>query len=152
MRNKGILLSCFEMLLALIELQLYKLKSFRIMKHLWPCLLLLILGFNQCTGQQHEPSWKDLNYADDTMRSHRMDIYLPETGQASYPAVVIIYGSAFFGDNLKQTAYKTLGEPLLESGFAVVAVNHRSSRDAIFPAQIQDVKAAVRFIRANGHE
>lgn len=122
------------------------------MKHLTPWLLLLVFGFNQCTGQKHEPSWKDLNYADDTLDSHRMDIYVPESGLASYPAVVIIYGSAFFGDDLKQTAFNTLGEPLLESGFAVVAVNHRSSRDVIFPAQIQDIKAAVRFIRANGHK
>lgn len=34
----------------------------------------------------------------------------------------------------------------------MLTVNHRSSRDAIFPAQIQDLKAAVRFIRANGHD
>jgi acetyl esterase/lipase len=30
----------------------------------------------------------------------------------------------------------------------VVAVNHRSSRDTIFPAQIHDIKAAIRFVRA----
>jgi len=53
---------------------------------------------------------------------------------------------------MKQIAYKTLGAPLLNSGFAVITVNHRSSRDAIFPAQIQDIKAAVRFIKANGHK
>jgi acetyl esterase/lipase len=83
------------------------------------------------------------------MEYHRLDIYLPDTSKSSYPAIVIIYGSAWFGNNLKQNAYQTLGEPLLKSGFALVAVNHRSSRDAIFPAQIQDIKAAVRFIRAN---
>jgi acetyl esterase/lipase len=81
-----------------------------------------------------------------------MDIYLPEIKQSSYPAVIIVYGSAFFGKDMKQRAYDALGEPLLNSGFAVVTVNHRSSRDAIFPAQIQDIKAAVRFIRAHGHK
>ena len=44
---------------------------------------------------------------------------------------------------------KSLIQPLLNSGFAVVSINHRSSTDAIFPAQIHDVKAAIRFIRAN---
>lgn len=114
------------------------------------CLLGFILGFSQCSGQKHAPDWEDIPYAYDSLVGHRMDIYLPETGQASYPAVIIVYGSAFFGDDLKKTAFHTLGEPLLQSGFAVVAVNHRSSRDAMFPAQIQDVKAAVRSIRARG--
>jgi acetyl esterase/lipase len=62
---------------------------------------------------------------------------------------MIIYGSAWFGDNLKENAFQIMGEPLLESGFSVIAVNHRSSRDARFPAQIHDIKAAIRYIRAN---
>jgi predicted alpha/beta hydrolase len=37
----------------------------------------------------------------------------------------------------------------LKEGFAVVTINYRSSSDAKFPAQIQDVKAAIRFIRGN---
>jgi acetyl esterase/lipase len=63
---------------------------------------------------------------------------------------LIVYGSAWFGNNGKQSAFKVYGKSLLESGFAVIAVNHRSSRDALFPAQINDIKAAIRFIRANG--
>jgi len=120
------------------------------MKHYTAYLLTAIIAFSQCSSQQHGPNWENISYADDDLVSHRMDIYLPETGHNSYPAVLIVYGSAFFSDDLKQTAFKTLGKPILNSGFAVVAVNHRSSRDAIFPAQIHDVKAAVRFIRGNG--
>ncbi len=122
------------------------------MRHLSIIIILSSLGFFQSSCQPYSKSWEDINYADDTLVSHRMDVYLPEISKASYPAVMIIYGSAFFGDDLKQKAYKTLGEPLLNSGFAVVTVNHRSSRDAIFPAQIQDIKAAVRFIKANGNK
>lgn len=104
----------------------------------------------QCSGQQYSKNWEDLNYAGDTLVSHMLDIYLPVVGEQPYPVVIVVYGSAFFGDDMKKVAYKTLGEPLLNSGFAVVAVNHRSSMDAIFPAQAQDIKASVRFIRANG--
>ena len=50
---------------------------------------------------------------------------------------------------MKQAAYQALGKPLLESGFAVITINHRSSADAAYPAQINDVKAAIRFVRAN---
>jgi acetyl esterase/lipase len=122
------------------------------MKHLSIILITLALGIINCTGQPYSTNWENINYADDTLVSHRLDIYLPKVSKPRYPAVVIVYGSAFFGNDMKQNAYKALGAPLLDSGFAVVTVNHRSSRDAIFPAQIQDIKAAVRFLRANGHK
>jgi acetyl esterase/lipase len=38
---------------------------------------------------------------------------------------------------------------LLDRAFAIVAVNHRASSEANFPAQINDIKGAVRFLRAN---
>lgn len=46
-------------------------------------------------------------------------------------------------------AFQSMGKPLLDAGFAVISINHRSSSDAKYPAQINDVKAAIRFIRAN---
>lgn len=103
-----------------------------------------------CNAQHYAKSWEDLNYAGDSLVSHRMDVYLPKSNRPSHPVVLLVYGSAFFGNDMKQDAYNTFGESLLNSGFAVVAVNHTSSRDAIFPAQIHDIKAAVRFIKANG--
>lgn len=66
-----------------------------------------------------------------------------------YKVVVLIYGSAWFANNMKQAAFQVFGKSLLDKGFAVVSINHRSSGDAKFPAQINDVKAAIRFIRAN---
>jgi len=122
------------------------------MKHLSIIVIFITLLHIQCSGQQYSKSWEDLNYAGDTLVSHMLDIYLPDVGTQPYPVVIVVYGSAFFGDDMKQVAFNTLGEPLLNSGFAVVTVNHRSSRDAIFPAQAQDIKASVRFIRAKGPE
>lgn len=115
---------------------------------------IIILSFIYiiCFSQTYSKSWKDLNYAGDTLEYHLLDIYLPETNKAVYPTIVLIYGSAWFGNNLKETAFATLGKALLDAGFAIVTLNHRSSKDAIFPAQIHDVKAAIRFIRANAME
>jgi acetyl esterase/lipase len=79
-----------------------------------------------------------------------LDIHLPKNGSAPFPVVIMIYGSAFFSNSSKGVVFNDgLGQSLLANGFAVVSINHRSSRDAIFPAQIQDVKAAIRFVRAN---
>lgn len=96
-----------------------------------------------------EPDFKDVNYAGDDLEAHRMDIYLPKTGKAPYPAVVAIYGSAWYSNNMKAITYFSMGKPLLEAGFAVVCINHRSSADDKFPAQIHDVKGAIRFVKAN---
>lgn len=93
--------------------------------------------------------WTDIDYAGDNAEAHKLDIYLPAAPQAKYKVVVIIYGSAWFANNMKQMAFQAIGKPLLDRGFAVVSVNHRSSGEAKFPAQINDVKAAIRFIRGN---
>ncbi len=101
-------------------------------------------------GQKYSRCWKDINYASDTARAHMLDIYLPEVSKPSYPVVISIYGSAWFADNLKGADLPILGNALLNAGFAVVTPNHRSSIYAKFPAQVHDIKAVIRFIRANG--
>ena len=111
-------------------------------------LLFSLISIN-CFGQQFSKNWKDLNYAGDSMNYHMMDIYLPATEKQNYPAVVVIYGSAWLSDNMKGADLKTLGKALLDAGFAVVMPNHRSSMDAKYPAQINDIKAVIRFVRAN---
>ena len=91
------------------------------------------------------PQYKDLNYAGDSLEAHRLDIYLPTTDQEKYKVVMVIYGSAWFANNMKAMGYLSIGKPLVDAGFAVVSINHRSSGDAKFPAQINDVKAAIRY-------
>lgn len=112
----------------------------------FPLIFLLLIS---CGNQQYSRKWEDLNYADDGKNYHLLDIYLPKGEKQSYPVVVVIYGSAWFSNNLKGVDMSTIGKALLNAGYAVVTPNHRSSHDAIFPAQIHDIKAAIRFIRAN---
>ena len=114
------------------------------------CLSLLSWAQPQGVGQPSVlPDYKDVNYAGDDLEAHKLDIYLPKTNKDKYKVVVIIYGSAWFANNMKGMAYMSIGKPLTDAGFAVVSINHRSSGDAKFPAQINDVKGAIRFIRAN---
>jgi acetyl esterase/lipase len=75
-----------------------------------------------------------------------MDIYLPE-GVGPFPVVVLIHGGAFkMGDKRMETRN---AEALVARGYAAASINYRLSGEAKFPAQIQDCKAAVRFLRAN---
>jgi acetyl esterase/lipase len=90
----------------------------------------------------------DVDYAGDDEVFHKLDIYLPKVEKASYPVVIHIYGSAWFSNNSKGAAdLGTIVKALLDAGYAVVCPNHRSSGDAKWPAQINDIKAVIRFIR-----
>ncbi|MDQ4140970.1 MAG: alpha/beta hydrolase [Bacteroidota bacterium] len=122
--------------------------------------LLLLLVSLQTFAQQKEPDynkvaiesakyWLDVDYVGDGLIGHKLDIHLPLNGKAPYPVIICIYGSAWKSNNAKAATFTSgLGQRLLQEGFAVVSINHRSISDAIFPAQIQDVKAAIRFVRA----
>lgn len=116
-------------------------------------LIFMLTSFSLAAQKPGDPKdvgqkWLNVNYAGDTLKSHLLDIYLPAKGDGPFPVIIAIAGSAWFSGNSKSRAYN-VGSPLLSHGFAVVAVNHRSSRVAIFPAQVHDIKGAIRFIRAN---
>jgi acetyl esterase/lipase len=89
----------------------------------------------------------DLAYAS-VSDAEKLDIYLPNSGEGPFPVIVAIHGGAFkSGDKASGETAPML--KALERGYAVVAVNYRLSGEAQFPAQINDIKAAIRFIRAN---
>lgn len=96
-----------------------------------------------------QPDFADINYAGDDMDGHKLDIFLPKDGKDKHPLIVVIYGSAWFGNNFKNAAYMSLGKPLTDAGYAVACINHRASTEAQYPAQINDVKGAIRYLRAN---
>jgi acetyl esterase/lipase len=83
-----------------------------------------------------------------TSSSQTLDLYLPASdGSTVAPVVVLIHGGAFaMGDSGMEAG---LAQTLVQQGFAVAAVNYRLSGEALYPAGAQDVKAAVRWLRAN---
>ena len=116
-------------------------------------LMLSIMALAQPPGFQMppmpQPDFADINYAGDDLDGHKLDIYLPKDGKEKHPLIVVIYGSAWFSNNFKNAAYMSLGKPLTDAGYAVATINHRSSNEAKYPAQINDVKGAIRYLRAN---
>ncbi len=119
------------------------------MKNYLSILILSAFCFSSGCAQNKGKQWLDVNYVNDDKIYHKLDIHLPSVEKSKYKAIIVIYGSAWFANNMKQMGFQAIGQPLLDSGFAVISINHRSSGDAMYPAQINDVKAAIRFIRAN---
>jgi acetyl esterase/lipase len=89
----------------------------------------------------------DVPYANQSP-AQKLDIYLPDGFASPKPVIVSIHGGAFMGCDKSDMQVMPMLEGL-KRGYAVVAVNYRLSWEAQFPALVQDVKAAVRWIRAN---
>ena len=92
-------------------------------------------------------TYPDLAYAHD-FRSQKLDIYLPGAGSAPYPVILAIHGGAFRRGDKAHSQLTTMLSGLAR-GYAVASMNYRLSGEATFPAQINDVKAAIRWLRAN---
>lgn len=91
--------------------------------------------------------WLDISYASQS-KAQALDIYLPNSGSGPFPAIISIHGGGFaFGDRRGSDLAAALNA--LERGYAVVSIDYRLSGEAVFPKQIQDVKAAIRYIRAH---
>ncbi len=86
----------------------------------------------------------DLAYVDGGRSRQKLDLYVPDAGK-KIPLVIWIHGGAFRAGSKKDH----VPVELLDRGFAVASVNYRLSREAPFPAQIEDVKSAIRWLRAN---
>jgi acetyl esterase/lipase len=91
---------------------------------------------------------KDLAYVPGGGPRQMLDLYLPKS-DAPLPLIVWIHGGGWQNGS-KDNPNPAL--PLLAKGYAVASINYRLSRQAPFPAQIQDCKEAIRWLRANAKE
>jgi acetyl esterase/lipase len=79
-----------------------------------------------------------------------LDLVVPKAAER-VPLVVQIYGGGFaLGSHKTSSLGAQLVDRLLPHGVAVAAIQYRHSREAAFPAQVHDVKAAVRWLRHHG--
>ncbi|MHC4994262.1 MAG: alpha/beta hydrolase fold domain-containing protein [Planctomycetota bacterium] len=99
---------------------------------------------------QEKPFTKttDILYATatgDSQPPHQLllDLYLPDHTQ-NPPLIVWVHGGAWRSGSKDKTPLT----PLLDHGYAIASIDYRLSPVAPFPAQIHDIKAAVRFLRA----
>lgn len=86
--------------------------------------------------------FKDVVYSEVAGKSLALDLYLP-AGRASPPLLVYVHGGAWSSGTKAQ--YPAV---LVERGFALASVDFRPSTEARFPANVHDIKAAIRFLRA----
>lgn len=92
----------------------------------------------------------NVTYAKYGDRTLEMDIYRPKGSWGQLPAVVCIHGGGWAKGN--RANHGTIAKALAARGYVAATISYRLSGEAQFPAQIQDCKAAVRFLRANARK
>lgn len=105
----------------------------------------------QASGQRQKVL-SDQPYVENGHERQKLDLYLPAGGSTSatadtakYPLIIWVHGGGWAAGSKDRCP----AQRLTAQGFAVASINYRLSSHAIFPAQIEDCKAAVRWLRAN---
>ncbi len=92
---------------------------------------------------------QDIAYIPDGDTAQKLDLYLPETpADKPLPLIVHIHGGGWRGGS----KFPCPVAGLVLKGYAVASVEYRFSQKAIFPAQIQDCQAAIRWLRAHSQQ
>jgi acetyl esterase/lipase len=109
------------------------------MQHIANLLLSLLFAESLASAQSLT---SDLEYARVGDLSLKLDLHLPKA--TNPPLLVYVHGGAWRGGSKTDVPIAKL----LDHGFAIASVDYRLSGQAPFPAQVYDIKAAIRYLRA----
>jgi len=103
----------------------------------------LVMPWSFTDAAETAHTMKDVVYATVAGKPLALDLYLPAAASPKPALVVYVHGGAWTtGSKAQYPAF------LVEHGFAVASLDFRSSSEAPFPANIHDIKAGIRFLRA----
>jgi acetyl esterase/lipase len=115
------------------------------------CAILPIVGVSGCGRGDAYDVTKNLTYDATIAPSGRFDFYEPksDSGRVNRPAILAIHGGAW-KEGTKDWGNQVAAE-LCPYGYVVVSIDYRLSSEpnGTWPAQIEDVQKALRYLRAN---
>jgi acetyl esterase/lipase len=94
----------------------------------------------------------NIYYAGTSSSSQALDLLLPANARLPLPLVIRMHGGGFSSGDKGGEESGAAAKAILAKGYALASVNYRLSGEAPFPAGAQDVKAAVRWLRAHAAE
>jgi acetyl esterase/lipase len=123
------------------------------MRHLFP-FLALSLALSACAQTPPPPGFialRDLDYAGQGNPRQKLDLYLPEKPtEKPLPLIVYIHGGGWEGGDKSDTGL--LFELIKSGGYAGASIGYRFTQEQKWPAQIHDVKAALRWLKAHAKD
>jgi acetyl esterase/lipase len=102
----------------------------------------IVLGTPAEAHAQAPREYRDVVYATVDGKDLGLDVFLP-AGVQSPPLLVWVHGGAWSSGTKAQAPMV-----FVANGFALASLDFRQSTEARFPAQVHDIKAAIRFLRA----
>lgn len=93
---------------------------------------------------------ENIEYANLGDVSLRLDAHVPP-GPGPHPAAIIVHGGGWVGGD-RRLSVQPLFAPLEQAGFAWFSISYRLAPQYLFPAPIDDVQRAVRWVRDNARE
>ena len=95
---------------------------------------------------------RDIAYATESA-AQKLDLYLPTgTSDGARPGMVVVHGGGWRGGDKGRGQWAIIPARYAADGYVAISVNYRLTGEAPWPAQIEDVKAAVRWLRAHSAE
>jgi pectinesterase len=82
-------------------------------------------------------------------RALHLDIYQPAK-KGKYPALIMVHGGGWRSGN--KSMERPLAQQLALYGVVSIPVEYRLSPEALYPAAIHDIKASIRFVKANAEK
>jgi acetyl esterase/lipase len=101
-------------------------------------------------GEDGPATTTDIPYTKASGTELKLDIMVPRNGKGPYPVVMVIHGGAWRAGNKKDC--QIIMPDLVRHGYAAISPQYRFCPKETFPAQVQDVKAAVRWVKAHAKE
>lgn len=95
-------------------------------------------------------SERNIKYAQVDGMNLELDLYRPKNFYGKSPVIVWIHGGAWRSGS--KEGLNPSAKQMVASGYTVASVNYRLNYHDPFPAQIHDVKGAIRWLRANSEE
>lgn len=111
--------------------------------------ILCFVSISTYAGTGIFPTHSDINYVGDGNVRHLLDVYIPPNVNSPRPAVVYIHGGGWKNGDKGTELRHPLRKVYEDLEYVIVTVNYRYSTTDNFPAQIHDVKTAVRYLRKN---
>jgi len=90
---------------------------------------------------------KNITYCSFGERKLLLDAFTPKQSSTKKVAVIMIHGGGWRSGN--RTQHYPLAESLAHLGYVCFTPEYRLSTEALFPAAIYDIKAAIRWVKAN---
>ena len=95
-------------------------------------------------------TYKNVQYAE-VSENQYLNLFVPD-GDSPAPLMVLVHGGGFISNDCESRQAELMYQYFRDHGFACATVNYRLAQEEPFPGAVQDVKAAVRFLRANAEQ